>query len=112
MEPWFSNVPDSVPTLALVLSKPDIQAEAIAQLLKQYPTVILAADEVAERGKALLAWINTRYPGATLHTELPFSNPWLQLLKIPVGLYDLLVGVHHERSVACHRFADRPARDQ
>lgn len=57
--------------MALILAKPDIDIEVLNQLVKAQLPGVLQVEQILNQGRALIDWIDTQYPSAVLHTEMP-----------------------------------------
>ena len=93
--------------LALALSKPDIDVEILDSLANENIPGILQGEQILNQGLALIDWINTRYPNAILHTELPILK-MLDGGSLRLGAVDLAIETSEGWVVIDHKSNPQP----
>lgn len=93
--------------LALILKKPDVDIAILNSLVSTVTPGTLQPDQILRQGLALLDWINTHYPQAKLHTELPIVQS-LDDGSLRQGAIDLVIETDAGYIVIDHKSNPQP----
>tara|TARA_R110001583_G_scaffold195128_3_gene369577 strand:+ start:9267 stop:12392 length:3126 start_codon:yes stop_codon:yes gene_type:complete len=94
-------------SLALVLSKPEIDVGILNELVKNQLPGTLQGDQILNQGLALIDWIKTQHPEAILHTEMPIMQR-LSSGSLRQGAIDLVVDTAEGWIVIDHKSNPQP----
>jgi len=94
--------------LALLIRKPDVDVKIIDELINIDFSGKLQTDQIISRSKELTAWVNTQYPDAILHTEMPFTQRLIDG-SIRQGSIDLLVETPKGWIIIDHKSNPQPS---
>ena len=93
---------------SLVLNMPDINRKVIDDLINHHSPGALQAEQVINRCRELTTWINQKFPGAILHSEMPFTQK-LNDGSLRQGEIDLLVETPEGWIVIDHKSNPQPS---
>jgi ATP-dependent helicase/nuclease subunit A len=106
--PDMSKVGDVVHhCLALLLTNPNVDSDVLAEIVTNNIPGILDASDIKQSSQALADWINTEYPGAKLHTELPYSL-MLANGQSQTGQIDLVLELENGWVIIDHKSNPQP----
>lgn len=106
--PDMAKVGDAIHhCLSLIASSPMISIESLKQIILHYVPGVIDAADVQQCGLSLLDWIVTRYPEATIHTELPF-NRMLASGQLQTGQIDLVLELNDGWIIIDHKSNPQP----
>ena len=93
--------------LALVLSKPDIDDAILKNILNAQIPGKLQSDQIIKRGRELKDWIDTNYPKALFHTEMPIRQQ-LSDGSLRQGAIDLVIETPDSWVIIDHKSNPQP----
>ncbi len=93
--------------LAVFLSSTSVGTDEIQAILSQYPSVLAGPEDLRAMGERLATWLADEYPGARVHTELPFSRE-LPNGQLQSGKIDLALEMPESWTIVDHKSNPQP----
>ena len=95
-------------SLSLLLKNPEIDKKIIDDLINHFSPGVIQTEQVVNRCKELTEWIDMKFPGAILHTEMPFTHQSKDG-SLRQGSIDLLVETKDGWIVIDHKSNPQPS---